>query len=114
MSIDSAIEQELAQRELHQRLEREQNRDDLKFLLSTPQGQRVLTRVVFEFGGLQQIAYSPDARQHALNEGQRTVGAAMEREIFMADRDGWARMHAERIEKIRSIPIDEKPNKSDQ
>jgi hypothetical protein len=101
-------EQELAEQKAREELRREQNKADFRAVLSTPEGRRVLERMVFEFGGFQEATLTPR------HEGQRDVAIALDRELYLTAQDGWALMHAERLERMRLVVHDPKPNKTDQ
>ena len=105
---------EVAGRERRDELTRAERRADLQAVLSTPEGRRVLERLVFEFGALQEQTYHPDPHQRAFHDGQRAVGITLDRELYLTAQDGWARMHAERLERLRLVAIDPNPSKSDQ
>jgi len=87
---------------------------DVREVLESPAGRRVLERVLFEFGGLQAQSYASTELQLARDTGQRDVGCALDRELEQLAPEGWALMHAERIERRRAAPRDPKPNKTDQ
>lgn len=94
-------------------LERSQRKADLVELAALPAGRRLLERLVFEFGGLQAQPHHPDPYQRAFNDGQRQVAIELDRELYLATQDGWALMHAERVERLRTVQLDPKPNKTD-
>lgn len=93
---------DVARREERERLQREQHAADLKAVLELPQGRRLVSRLIFEHGALQEQGYSPDARQHAFHDGQRAVGIALDREVRRVDARLWKLMHQERITAIGS------------
>lgn len=97
----SPSKEELRQLEV-ERLRGLELKDDLSWVLSTVQGRRFYARLVYELGALQVQGYHQDARQHAFHDGQRQVGVALDREAFLVDREGWAAMHRERLERLRA------------
>ena len=106
-------EQELEKRAAEEKQAREQLAADLARVMSEPAGRRVLEHIVYELGALQVLAFAVDQRQHAYNEGQRAVGVALNRELERADVDGWARLHEDRLARIRMAVRDPQPNKTD-
>ena len=104
---------EVAEREKREKLRREQNQADLKAVLELPQGRRFVSRLLFEYGALQEQDFTLDARQHAFFAGQRAVGVTLEREVQTVDRRLWALLHQERITTIASQLPDDVGNKTD-
>lgn len=111
------MSEEVQRREERERLQREQNAADLMAVLETAQGRRFVSRLIFEFGGLQAISFSSDSHQHAYNDGQRRVALEVEREARLVAPRLWALMHQERITLIGARLVahaDDAGNKTDQ
>lgn len=96
---------EQEKRELRLKEARHQRTNDLKHVLSSLEGRRVMGRLVYEFGALQTLGYDSDARQHAFNDGTRAVGIGLFRDLLHADRDGWKLMVDEYHEAVRREPV---------
>lgn len=101
---DEEVEKRLEEQQQREKLAREQRAADWKTLLDSPAGRRSLELVIFEFGGLQAQAHSQSKLQRAFNDGQRQVAIELDRELKAVSKDGWARMHTERIERQRLEP----------
>ena len=67
---------ELARREA---LQRDQQLDDMRWLMSQPQGRRVVARVL-ELAGVERISFTGNS-QTFFNEGARSVGIPLLDEI---------------------------------
>lgn len=113
MSSDLTPEEERAEHEAEVSADRANRKVCFSKVLGLPEGRRVLELLVFEFGGLQEQAHASDSHQRSFNDGQRQVGIALDRELYAVDREGWARMHAERIQRLRDVRVDDRPNKTD-
>ena len=59
--------------ELRARLARETERDDIKWLMSSKRGRRIVWRLL-EQAGVFRSSFSPTAMQMAFNEGYRNYG----------------------------------------
>lgn len=75
------------------RLEAKKRRDeelqDLRFVLGDSRGIRVLRRLV-EFSGMYRLSYTGEnTHQTAFNEGQRNVGQFIQSEVIDAASDKW-------------------------
>lgn len=111
MSDESQEELDRKQRD---EIERQEQERDWKLVLSTEGGRRAMSRVLFEYCGLQSSAFSPDGRVHAFNEGQRKVGLELNAALERIARDPWCLMHAERLERIRLAEVDPAPHKTEE
>lgn len=107
-------EQEVEKRKADEALVRAQRKADWSALLRTPEGRRSLALVIFEFCGLEASVHSSSEHQSKFNDGQRIVAIVLQRELKLADYDGWMKMRAEWDERGRSEFQDPKPNKTDQ
>jgi hypothetical protein len=67
---------------------------DLREVLKTPAGRRVLWRVL-ELCRAEQISFSTNALQMAFNEGHRNVGVQVKLAIVSADPALWTAMQEE-------------------
>ena len=57
---------------------RKQREDrDLQAVLATPEGRRVLWRVIDEFGHLMRLSFDLDERNTSLHEGRRAVALSL-------------------------------------
>lgn len=77
-----------------QRREREQQLTDLREVLATPQGRRVLWRLL-GFTELYHCALEQDERADHARRGQRKVGVWLLQEICAADPEMWLQMQRE-------------------
>lgn len=66
-----------------------QHTEDLREILSTPSGRRVLRHVLFDLCHLDETSYNPSGQLFAANEGRRTVAVELERELRDAHLEGW-------------------------
>lgn len=106
-------EAELERRREREELQRTQRRSDLRAVMSTPEGRRFVARLIYEHGALNELGFHTDARQHAFNDGQRSVGWHLEAEVRREARDAWALMEHERITDAALELPDEEPHKTD-
>lgn len=67
---------------------------DLREMLSTAAGRRVLWRVL-EVCRAEQISFSTNALQMAFNEGHRNVGIQLKAQIAIASPEMWSLMQEE-------------------
>ncbi|MGH9811534.1 MAG: hypothetical protein ACRD4T_00210 [Candidatus Acidiferrales bacterium] len=78
------------------RLQRERLEHDIRRVLGTDEGRRVLWWVVDELAGLGR--QMPNT-EYALREaGRQDVGRDLERELLALSPDGWAKMRTEAVE----------------
>jgi hypothetical protein len=75
------------------KLERDLQIDDMKFILSTPQGRRLVWRYL-EFCGIFRSIWHPSAEIH-FNEGMRNVGLRLITDIEEANPDALVLMMKE-------------------
>jgi hypothetical protein len=68
--------------------------EDLRWLMTTPQGRRVVYQLMVE-GRQQGSTYHPDKRLTERMEGARDLVCRLADEVSKADPDGWMRMLAE-------------------
>jgi hypothetical protein len=66
----------------------DQSKDDLKFILSTPQGKRFLYKLLSHCG-VYQSSFDNSGSKVYFNEGQRSVGLHVLSEIEKADENGY-------------------------
>lgn len=62
----------------------EQDLDDLRWVVSTPQGQRFIARVVDRWARLEEKCETGEERSAAFNEGLREVGRLLVRAVEAA------------------------------
>lgn len=89
--------------ELKRESERQRRRDEIQFLLKSELGRAFLARVIYEHCALEVASFSANANEAAFNEGTRAVGNVLNREAFLADRNGWALMRNEHTERRRAV-----------
>lgn len=65
----------------YEKLQEEQYRSDLKTVMETPQGRRVLYRVVFQLAAVESLSYTGSSEQTFFREGRRDVGISLMREL---------------------------------
>lgn len=80
---------------------RRQELADLRALLATPEGRRVLWRCL-EFTDLYHCAAEADERADHARRGQRKVGVWLLQEIAAADPERWLLMQREAHERAQS------------
>lgn len=81
----AASEQEAAQ------LARQQQVDDLKWLMAHPQGRRIVARI-FDRTGIRRTPFSTNGSTMAFNAGAQNVGLWLEAEVVETAPDGYMRM----------------------
>lgn len=86
--------------ELQERYERQQ-KDDLRAVLSTPEGRRLVWRIVDEIAGVHGKAFhgSPEVALHA--EGRRSVGIDLMLAVQTLDPTLWQQVIADRMNALR-------------
>lgn len=72
-------------------------RNDIEFLLSSPQGRRFLWKLLCECG-IYELSYVQDSDMTAFNEGRRTVGNNILSDILDVDPDGYSMLIKENRE----------------
>jgi hypothetical protein len=77
-TIDPAAQEEMQK---YEKLQEEQYRSDLKTVMETPQGRRVLYRVVFQLAAVESLSYTGSSEQTFFREGRRDVGISLMREL---------------------------------
>lgn len=80
---------------------RRQELQDLRALLATPEGRRVLWRVL-EFADLYHCEAEADQRADHARRGRRKVGVWLLQEIAAADPERWLLMQREAMERART------------
>jgi hypothetical protein len=53
---------------------------DLRDVLSTPGGRRVMWRIIHRYGGLQELSFDRDDRNTNLHEGRRALAISLNQE----------------------------------
>jgi hypothetical protein len=73
------------------KLNRQQQVDDLKWLMAHPQGRRIVTRL-FERTGIRRTPFNTNGSTMAFNAGAQNVGLWLEAEILDASFDGYMKL----------------------
>jgi len=86
-------EQEAARREEQQRIRmlQAQEVEDLKWLMGTKRGRRIVHRQL-ERAGVWQLSFNTNAMTMAFNEGRRNEGLALTNKLMIACPEQWALM----------------------
>ena len=82
---EAASEQEAA------KLARQQQTEDLKWLMAHPQGRRIVTRI-FERTGIRRTPFNTNGSTMAFNAGAQNVGLWLEAEILETSFDGYMKL----------------------
>lgn len=82
---EAASEQETA------KLARQQQVDDLKWLMAHPQGRRIVTRL-FERTGIRRTPFNTNGSTMAFNAGAQNVGLWLEAEILETSFEGYTKL----------------------
>lgn len=69
----------------------DQHLDDLRHLLAQPAGRRVLSQIL-QHCGMDAVSHCADPHQTAFNEGRRSVGVRLVRELRRADFEAYLTM----------------------
>lgn len=77
-----------------ERLRREREANDLRWVLSTKQGRRFMWRLLSE-AGVYRLSFNTNAATMAFNEGARNIGLGLVTSITEACPDLYAQMRAE-------------------
>lgn len=89
---------------------RRRERNDIEFLLSSPQGRRFLWKLLSECG-IYELSYVTDSDMTAFNEGRRCVGNNILADILDVDPDGFTTLIKENRE-VEDLD-EEEPEKAD-
>jgi hypothetical protein len=81
---NAANEKQVKNAELKERDLRRQELEDMRFILSTPQGRRFIWRYLTRCGVFA-LSYSHSGSETAFNEGQRNIGLKLMAELSEAD-----------------------------
>ena len=73
------------------KLARQQQVDDLKWLMAHPQGRRIVTRL-FERTGIRRTPFNTNGSTMAFNAGAQNVGLWLEAEILETSFDGYMKL----------------------
>lgn len=87
-----------------------QAKEDIRTVMSTPAGRRLMYRIVFERCGLNQLSWAGEAaRTTDYNEGRRSVGFEMTLELEKFAPDAWADVQGDALQerKRRSRELEE-------
>lgn len=89
-----ARQKEQRDEEGRRRAERQAQIEDVKWLLSHPQGRRFIWRLL-EKAGIYRSTFNSDHSASAFAEGVRSVGLMIIADVFAADPDAYATMMKE-------------------
>lgn len=73
------------------KLARQQQVDDLKWLMAHPQGRRIVARI-FDRTGIRRTPFHTNGSTMAFNAGAQNVGLWLEAEVTEVSFDGYTRM----------------------
>ena len=91
---DAGNPEHVAQQGKTRKALRDQELDDLKFVLETRQGRRALWRILEQFG-IHRNSFNGDPGWSAFNEGKRNAALWIEAEILKADENSLLMMMKE-------------------
>ena len=82
----------------YDKLDRKQELQDLKDIMMTPQGRRVIFRIINNL-----CHYDSDDAVNSgswtyFNSGQRSIGRALKNDVFLAAFEEWQQMEKEHVE----------------
>ena len=84
---EEAAQQETAEAQLH----RQQQAEDIKWLMGHPAGRRIASRIL-AMTGVRQLSFNPSGSVMAFNEGRRNVGLWWESELLSVAPDGYIKL----------------------
>jgi hypothetical protein len=93
-NYDPDNEDHVARRHKTGRVKRDNELNDLRKILQTPEGRRVIWRILSQAEVFKQT-FNPDPHWAAFNEGKRRIGLWLYGEIPAADEDAFIRMMEE-------------------
>ena len=73
-------------------------RDDLKYVMSSEQGRRLLHHLIYEECKLEGISYAAHANDTAFREGQRRIGALLQTMLRVVTPSEYIAMMAEKLQ----------------
>lgn len=73
------------------KIQRQQEVEDLKWLMAHAQGRRIVTRL-FEFTGIRRTSFHTNGSMFALNEGKKQAGLWLEAEVLDAAPDAYLKL----------------------
>lgn len=90
--------QEAAKAEARERIKREelQEADDLKWLMGSKRGRRIVYRQL-ERAGVWQLSFNTNAMTMAFNEGRRNEGLALTTKLMASCPETWGQMIKENL-----------------
>lgn len=86
-----AREQEQEAREASRAAKRQQEVEDIKWLMAHPAGRRILARIM-EFTGPRRTSFHTNGSTMALNEGRKQVGLWLEGEVLELVPDAYLKL----------------------
>jgi hypothetical protein len=93
MDPEAADREKARREEAHKRLV-ERERDDLKFVLSWPEGRRLIWRILSE-AGVFRSSFTGGGKRTFFNEGKRDLGLMILIDLMATDPEVFARMQHE-------------------
>lgn len=88
--------------------EARQRKEDLRSILSTAAGRRVLYRLIVEAGAFAP-SFTVEPLVTAFNEGRRKGGLSLLEEVQTASREAYLLMLSERLEVLPTTPVESQP-----
>jgi hypothetical protein len=89
---DLRTQEEDAERDTEKRrITREQQVEDLKWLMQHPAGRRIATRLL-AVTGVRRTTFNPSGSVMAFNEGRRNVGLWFEGELISVSPEGYMKL----------------------
>lgn len=74
-----------------EKVKREQQREDIKWLMAHPAGRRIAARLL-EVTGTRRSTFNPSGSVMSFHEGRRTVGLWFEAELLDAAHEGYLKL----------------------
>lgn len=94
--------------------QRERADDVLREQLSTKTGREFVAWLVYDLCGLGSPTLNVDPALLALAQARGMVGGTLAKRARLADRDGWAALEHERINRALSVPPLPEPDEEDE
>jgi hypothetical protein len=89
-------EKEQAAREAQKKIAREQELDDIRWLLSNVEGRRIVWRLL-EHAGINKMMFDPDPATNSFKQGMQNEGLWLYAEVIKAAPNFWLLMLKEHL-----------------
>jgi len=102
---NASDEEQIARAKRLEAKQRSEELADLKMILSTASGRRLLWRIL-DKGGLWKTVYHPTGSQMNINVGMQNAGLFMQSEIVEADEDAYFTMQREARQRLKALAVE--------